>query len=162
MTRHTPEHPEIIYRPDLQPPGRRALFSTITFIAWVLWLYLFAPLVSLAAWWFGVSSFREYMLDPERSDYLLTLTGYAIVVAVTALAIVGWSRYNQFRFGGPERRRQLPPVSREMMQEKFQLDGDMLDRIQRARTIELDFEEGGKLRHASFRYNGHVEEIDAP
>lgn len=152
MTRHVPEHPDIIYRPDLQPPARRALFSGITFVAWLMWFYLFLPLLSVAAWWFGIESFRQYMFDPARSGYLLTLTGYAIVVAVTALTIVGWSRYNQIRFGGPDRRRPLPPVSNEMMQEKFQLDADMLEQVQRAKTIKLTFGEGGALEHASFRH----------
>lgn len=157
MTRYSPEHPEIIYRPDLQPRGRRALFSGITLVAWLMWFYLFLPLLSVAAWWFGAVSFRQYMFDPVRNSYLLTLTGYAIVVAVTALTIIGWSRYNQIRFGGPDRRRPLPAVTDEMMREKFQLDADMLERIQKAKTIELDFGEGGKLRHASFRYNGSGE-----
>lgn len=159
MTRHTPEHPEIIYRPDLQPPARRALFSGITFVAWLMWFYLFLPLISVAAWWFGVESFRQYMFDPERSGYLLTLIGYAIVVAVTALVIISWSRYNQVRFGGPDRRQAMPPVTDEMMQEKFRLDAEMLENIQTAKTIELEFGEGGELHHASFRYkdNGVVE-----
>lgn len=155
MTRHRPEHPEIIYRPELQPPARRAMFSMITFVAWLLWFYLFLPLLSLGAWWFGVSSFREYMLDPARSGYLLTLTVYAIVVAVTALTIIGWSRYNQIRFSGPDRRHHLPPVTNEMMQEKFQLSPEMLQCIQSAKTIELEFGEGGKLRHARFHCKGN-------
>lgn len=158
MTRHVPEHPEIIYRPDLQPPARRALFSGITFVAWLMWFYLFLPLLSVGAWWFGVESFREYMLDPVQSGYLLTLIGYAAVVAVTALTIIGWSRYNQIRFGGPDRRRPLPAVTNEMMQEKFHLDADLLERIQGAKTIELEFGEGGKLRYARFRHNGSGEE----
>ncbi|WP_376697323.1 poly-beta-1,6-N-acetyl-D-glucosamine biosynthesis protein PgaD [Wenzhouxiangella sp. EGI_FJ10305] len=157
MTRYSPEHPEIIYRPDLQPSGRRALFSAITLVAWILWFYLFMPLLSLGAWWFGVESFRHYMLDPERSGYLLTLTAYAIVVAVTALVIIGWSRYNQVRFSGPDRRHHMPPVTNEMIQEKFQLDAEMLQRVQKAKAIELDFEKGGKLTSAAFRYESQIE-----
>jgi len=148
MTRHHPDHPEIIYRPDLQPRGRRALFSGITLLAWLIWFYLFLPLLSIAAWWFGVTAFREHMLDPGRSGYLLTLTGYAIVVAVTALIIIGWSRYNQIRFGGPDRRRPIAPVTDAMIQERFDLDAETLRLARAARRLEIDLDPKGRLRQA--------------
>lgn len=148
MTRHHPDHPEIIYRPDLQPRGRRALFSGITLLAWLIWFYLFLPLLSIGAWWFGATAFREHMLDPGRSGYLLTLTGYAIVVAVTALIIIGWSRYNQIRFGGPDRRRPIAPVTDAMIQERFDLDAETLSLARAARTLEIDLDPHGRLRQA--------------
>lgn len=151
MTRQRPRHPSIIYRPDLQPPGKRLLFSGITLLAWLVWSYLFLPLLSAAAWWFGVSTFREQMLDTGRGGYLLTLTGYVIVIVVTSLVIIGWSRYNQFRFGGPDRRQPVLPVTDAMIQERFNLDADELQKARHARVIEIEFEESGRFRRARFR-----------
>jgi len=154
MIRRVPEHPEIIYRPDLQPPGRRAMFSVITLLAWVIWLYLFLPLLSLGAWWFGIATFREQMLVPGRGEYLLTLTGYAIVVAVTALVIIGWSRYNQLRFGGPDRRQPLPPISDETVARRFGLDVEGLRRAREVQVMEIDFEPDGRLKDVRFTEAG--------
>lgn len=151
MTRQRPRHPDIIYRPDLQPPGKRLLFSGITLLAWMIWGYLFLPLLSVAAWWFGVSTFREQMLDTGRGGYLLTLTGYVIVIVVTSLVIIGWSRYNQFRFSGPDRRRPVLPVTDEMVQERFNIEPDELLKARQARVIEIEFEESGRFRRARFR-----------
>lgn len=150
MSRKHPEHPEIIYRPDLQPAGRRALFSAITLFAWLVWLYLFLPLLSIAAWWFGITTFQEQMLDPVRNAYLFTLTGYAIVVAIATLLIVGWSRYNEARFGGPDRRRPVAPVTDEMIQERFGLDAATIRQVRKAQIMQIELDRSGRLERADF------------
>jgi biofilm PGA synthesis protein PgaD len=149
--RQHPVHPEIIYRPDLQPRSRRVMFSGITLLAWFVWFYLFVPLMSLGAWWFGIDAFQQYMLQPGARGYLLTLTGYAIVVALTFLVIFGWSRYNQLRFGGPDRRMGQPPVTTEMTARRFSVRPELLEQLQAARTIDLNFDPTGKLAHPTIR-----------
>ncbi len=149
--RERPVHPAIIYRPDLQPRSRRVMFSGITLLAWLVWFYLFAPLLSLGAWWFGIDAFREYMLLPGARGYLLTLTGYAIVIALTFLVIFGWSRYNLIRFGGPDRRQGQPPVTTEMMAQRFHVRPALLEQLQTAKTIELNFDPTSKLAHPVIR-----------
>lgn len=151
MSARHPKHPDIIYRPDLLPKRRRMMFSGITLLAWFVWFYLFLPLISLGAWWIGIESFSTYMLEPVTRSYLLSLTGYAIVVAVTALIIISWSRYNQARFGGPDRRKPMPPVTQEMIAQRFRVDEAMLEKIQNARTIDLNFDPTGQLAHPTIR-----------
>lgn len=150
MHQPEPKHPEIIYRPDLQPRGQRALFSAITLGAWFVWFYLLLPLMSLAAWWFGFEVFRDFMLDDEGGGYLATLTGYAAVIASTALLVIGWSRYNQARYGGRERRRPTPPVTIEMTRERFALDARTLDQARNAKRMEIELDEAGRLLSAEF------------
>ena len=149
--RQRPAHPEIIYRPDLQPRSRRVMFSGVTLLAWLIWFYLFVPLLSLGAWWFGIDAFREYMLLPGARDYLLTLTGYAIVIAITFLIIFGWSRYNQIRFSGPDRRQGQPPVTADMTARRFHVKPELLVQLQQAKTIDLNFDPTGKLAHPTVR-----------
>lgn len=146
-----PEHPEIIYRPDLLPKRQRVMFSTVTLMAWFIWFYLFLPVLSLAAWWVGIEAFANYMLEPVTRNYLLTLTGYAVVVAVTALVIIGWSRYNQYRFSGPDRRSSMPPVTPEMTARRFQVDEALLEQLKQAKTLELNFDPTGRLAHPTIR-----------
>lgn len=158
MTRSRDTGPDIIYRPELQPIGQRTLFSLATLVAWVVWMYLFLPLLSLGAWWLGIEFFRQYMLQPGNMDYLLTLTVYAVVLAVIALLIFGWSRYNELRFGGRDRRKPLPPVTNDMLAEHFGLESEMVGSLQRAKFIKLDIEEGARLHHLSLISRGTTEE----
>lgn len=149
--RQHPVHPAIIYRPDLQPRSRRFMFSGITLLAWLVWFYLFLPLLSLGAWWFGIDTFQQYMLQPGARGYLLTLSGYIMVIALTFLVIFGWSRYNLIRFGGPDRRQEQPPVTTEMMAKRFHVRPELLDQLQAAKTVDLNFDPTGKLAHPTIR-----------
>lgn len=141
MTEPRPlRHPEILYRPDLQPIGQRTLYSVLTLVAWTVWLYLFVPLLSLLAWWFGVDRFSRYLLTPaDRSD-LLTLLGYAGVVVVSAIVIVTWSFYNLKRYGGLDRRKPVPPVSDEDLRQRHGIDAATLAALRQERrlVVQLD------------------------
>ncbi|MCC5862206.1 MAG: poly-beta-1,6-N-acetyl-D-glucosamine biosynthesis protein PgaD [Gammaproteobacteria bacterium] len=141
MSRQPVRHPEILYRPDLQPVGQRTLYSLLTVLAWVVWLYLFLPLISLAAWWFGVDLFSRYLLGPEDRSHLLTLLGYAGVVVLSAVVIVAWSAYNLARFGGLDRRRPVPPVRDEELLQRFAVDEATLTALREQRRLVLQFDE---------------------
>ncbi len=139
MSRQPVRHPEILYRPDLQPVGQRTLYSLLTVFAWVVWLYLFLPLISLAAWWFGIDLFSRYLLGPEDRRHLLTLLGYAGVVVLSAVVIVAWSVYNRRRFGGLDRRKPLPPVQDEELLTRFGTDSPTLVALRTERRLILEF-----------------------
>lgn len=145
MSRQPLRHPEIIYRPDLQPVGQRTLYSTLTLLAWVVWLYLFLPLISLAAWWFGIDLFSRYLLAPEDRGHLLTLLGYAGVVVLCAVGIVAWSAYNLLRFRGLDRRKPLPPVDDQELLQRFDIDAPTLAALREGRRMRLHLDEGVRV-----------------
>lgn len=147
--RKEPEHPDIIYRPDLLPPRHRVMFSGITLVAWGIWVYLFLPLLSVLAWWLGVEIFASYMLDPTDRGYFVTLTFYLIVIAGAGLIIVSWSRYNQLRFRGQDRRAHTPPVSPEMVQARFRVDAQTLEQIHASKVMVFDLDKDGVIREVS-------------
>lgn len=130
-------HPEILYRPELQSAGQRTLYSVLTLIAWTVWLYLFVPLLSLFAWWFGIEAFSLYLLEPaDRSD-LLTLLTYAGVVVLSAVVIVAWSIYNLRRYGGLDRRKPIPAVSDEELRARHDIDAATLAALREQRRVVL-------------------------
>ncbi len=145
MTPRTPEHPAIINRPDLLSFHRRAMFSGITLFAWVLWFYLFLPLVSAIAWWAGAELFASYMLDPHERTYLITLMFYVIVIVVAGLVIFAWSRYNQLRFQGHDRREATPSVSDTMIQARFGLDAESLRQIHHSQIMRFELDDKGRI-----------------
>lgn len=151
VKRVEPRHPPIIYRPDLQSGPQRALFTTITFLAWTIWIYLFMPLIGLLGWWLGFDAFARFMLAPGSLDYLVTLAAYGLVVVATALIIFGWSRYNLMRFRGADRRSAPPPISDEMICERFQIDVESLKGIRNARIMVIEVGEEGNLTGLDIR-----------
>lgn len=145
MTRQEPRHPPLIYRPDLQPRRQRLVFSALTAAAWGIWLYLFLPLFSVLAWWFGGDLFARHILGPEDRGHLLTLLGYAGVVVIAAVVIVTWSWYNLKRYGGMDRRKPIVQVTDEDLCARFQVDGAMLASLRTGRRLELDLDEHGHI-----------------
>ncbi len=145
MKRPEPKHPDIIYRPDLVPKRRRALFSGITLIAWVIWAYLFLPLVNLLAWYLGYELFSHHVLDLERSVLIGTLQAYGLVIACAGLVIIGWSRYHVIRFRGRERRTPIEDVSAAMLSERFQVDLDTIARLQGGKNLIMHLDSEGMV-----------------
>jgi biofilm PGA synthesis protein PgaD len=146
MSRSAPEgYPLIIDRPELQARHRRVVYSTATLVAWALWMYLWLPLVSLLAWWFGIRSFVREFVVPETPILLRTLLIYGMVVAILALALVVWSRYNLRRFG-PRGRRQAPnQVSDREIARWFGVPEDQLPSIRSADSQVVRFLEDGRI-----------------
>lgn len=144
-----PEHPDIIYRPDLLSARHRVMFSGITLFAWGIWAYLFLPLISALAWWVGMETFASYMLDPDDRGYFVTLTIYLIVIAGAGLVIIAWSRYNQLRFQGQDRRGAMPPVSNDMIQARFRVDRETLEQIHASKVMVLDLDADGRIREVT-------------
>ncbi|NGX15435.1 poly-beta-1,6-N-acetyl-D-glucosamine biosynthesis protein PgaD [Wenzhouxiangella sp. XN24] len=140
-----PRRPPIIYRPDLQPRPQRLLFSSLTALAWIGWLYLFLPLVSLLAWWFGVDLFARFILEPEDPAHLLTLLRYFGVVLIAAAVIIAWSSYNLRRFGGLDRRKTIPPVSDVELCARFDIEPELLDSLRASRRVVLGLDAEGQI-----------------
>jgi poly-beta-1,6-N-acetyl-D-glucosamine biosynthesis protein PgaD len=111
----------IIERPDLQPRRERVIYGTITAVAWVLWAYLWLPLVTLVAWYFGVRAFIREVVIPDRVTLLATGASYLLVIVVLGGALLVWSRYNLRRFGGEDRREASAPLGGEEIRAWFSI-----------------------------------------
>jgi len=143
-----PRRPPIIYRPDLQPRPQRLLFSSLTALAWLIWLYLFLPLLSLLAWWFGVDLFAKFILRPEDTAHLFTLLRYFGVVIIATVIIIAWSTYNLKRFGGLDRRKMTPPVSDADLCARFNIPQELLENLRTGRNLVLELDDLGQIESA--------------
>ncbi len=142
---HEPKHPDLIYRPDLVPKGRRVLFSGITLLAWGVWSYLFLPLLSLLFWWLGVDLLRFYVLTLEQAHLVGALQAYGLIIAAAGVVIIGWSKYQGVRFRDHDRRNQIRDVTPEMLCERFQVDRPTLDCLHNEQVVELHLDAQGKI-----------------
>lgn len=100
----------IEYR-GLQTKRMRVFYGVMTTILWLVYAYLWTPLLTLLAWLLGVRLFSEEMLKPANMEYLYELWFYFQVLLVLLVIVMGWSTYNVRRFRGVERRKAIQSVT---------------------------------------------------
>ena len=126
----------IIEHPEWQTLRQRTLYGSITLVFWLAWGYLWTPLLTFAAWAFGLSKSYEHMVTLEGYRGLLHLFGiYLLVIACMGGSLLIWAFYNYFRFRGIERRRQRPAVDPTMLGEHYHLDPALLAKWQSCRRL---------------------------
>ena len=102
-------NPHIIQRPDLQTLRQRFGNSFLTFLFWLIWFYLWIPLLSLVAWAFGVDLFHDEMIVREGLQALIELLGlYFLVIFLISATLGTWALVNLCRFRVNERRGPRP------------------------------------------------------
>ena len=142
------KRPLIIENPELQTPQQRYAFAAITLLFWVLWFYLWIPIISLLAWLFGAERFYKAMVVHNGLDTLLELLGlYSIIILVMGVILSGWAWYNQIRFRGREKRRASPTVTAEEIGSFYTLRPEQLDLARYAKHVVIEHDEHGKVNN---------------
>ena len=126
----------IINRPELQSPLQRVTTRGITFVFWVLWIYLWLPLISLAAWLAGIKLFREHLVDNDGYKTLFSdIHQYAYVIVSIAVILIGWARYNLVRFRDKGNRKSSMRVDLTTQALSFSIDPQQLGQWQTAKRL---------------------------
>ena len=95
---------QVIYLPHRQHRAKRTFYGVMTLVAWVVYAYLWLPLLTLVLWVVGVRlSYIELYLRDQRLDAALLVTLPLLLLACATL-LIGWAEYNRLRFRGHERR----------------------------------------------------------
>ena len=83
----------------------------LTTIMWVLYAYLWLPLVSLGAWYLGVQFAYDLVLRAGGTEPLVSLLlSFLLILLVTALVVIFWSWMQRVRFAKNERRLSSPSL----------------------------------------------------
>ena len=139
--------PPIIETPDLQGLRQRYASAILTLMFWVLWFYLWIPVLSLLAWLLGFEAFyREMILYEGLYGERLLLAKYAITIVVIGTGYLAWALYNQFRFRGRERRHRHRRVDKEALAEAFEIEPIDVSRLQAGRRSTIAHDETGRIR----------------
>ncbi|HXH04095.1 MAG TPA: poly-beta-1,6-N-acetyl-D-glucosamine biosynthesis protein PgaD [Candidatus Competibacteraceae bacterium] len=102
----------IIYRPDLQSRWQRYLYRSLAVIGWVIWFYLWVPLLTLAAWTAGGITVHSTMFEQGGLwDFYEFLRRTSELIFVLCGGLILWALYNHYRFRCRERRQPRPPVT---------------------------------------------------
>lgn len=139
-------NPLIIESPSLQELRQRYAFAALTFVFWVVWFYLWIPLVSLVAWLFGFELLYDEMILFDGLRALRDLLGwYALVIFLLGFSLGAWAWYNLKRFGVREKRRQAPAVTPLEIAERFGLAEEEVAALKTARRIVFSHDDDGRV-----------------
>lgn len=110
------KNPLIIDRPDLQAWEQKALFGALTAAFWVLWVFLWLPLVTLLGWLFFGYQFQFHIIELDGyRGFLNLLSVYALVILAMGGALILWAKYNHLRFRGMDRRKEIEPPTNDQL-----------------------------------------------
>lgn len=138
----------IIERPDLQGWPLVLGSRLITAAMWVLYVYLWLPLLTLLAWAIGIDAAYGQMVTLGGYQIAADLwLFFAAVILVMGGLLLGWARINFYRFRGPDRRQLPGRTDSAKMAVDFGLAPDRLSALQTSRRAWLDHHPDSSLRH---------------
>lgn len=140
MRQIRPRLPTIIECSDLESPRKRRIGQLVSLLAWMVWIYLFTPLIGLVGWALGVQLFEKHILDDPLGT-LKTVQIYAGAIGIAGLIFIGWASYNWFRFHDVDRRRAPPPVGTHELARHFGITPEEAETIEHDRVVTVHFNE---------------------
>ncbi len=135
----------IIDSPSLQTLRRRFAFNFVTFLFWVVWFYLWMPLVTLIAWTFGLQVVYEHMIVLEGWKGLSRLlTFYFTTITALGFVFIGWALYNNIRFRNKKRRGNGGRVEVQDLVDFYHVGPEMVAKGSQSKRVVVHFNpEGG-------------------
>jgi biofilm PGA synthesis protein PgaD len=139
-------HPLIIERPELQSDVQRVGWATVTFIFWVLYVYLWLPLLTLAAWWIAVTLFNYHMVELHGYVGVVEKLGvYSVTICIISVILIGWAEVNRMRFKNQLRRMDNVDVTVYEVAEKYNIDADKLAELRQKKSMIVHFSDKGAI-----------------
>jgi len=130
---------------------QRAREAIITTALWFLYGYLWLPLVSFAAWYFGIDFAYDRVIRAGGPDQLiLLLLWFSIIFLIILLIVVTWSGVQYSRFTGDgERRSRAPLLDPEEERELWQIDTSVYDQLKAGQVLTVSMD--ADLRNMAVR-----------
>jgi len=95
----------LIRKPQALPPLHRTLWGMVTVACWAFYIYLLAPLLTLALWLSGMRTARFELYQREQAVEPFLMMILPFLALACALLLVSWAEYNRWRFAGRKERR---------------------------------------------------------
>jgi biofilm PGA synthesis protein PgaD len=134
----------IIEKPELQSNIHRYGWGSVTFIFWMIYIYLWLPLITLVAWWFGAKLFNLHMIQLEGYVGLLNNLGlYSVIIFVISLILIGWAELDRMRFKDKLRRLGNNTVSVAEIAQKYNMQEHELTQLRQKKSMLVHFSDDG-------------------
>jgi len=74
-----------------------------------------------------------------------SVLGYALLALVGAATLVGWAKYNQYRFRGKDRRKRAVALSEAQLRASFAVAATPFDAVRNARSLVIQHDDDGNV-----------------
>ena len=139
-------NPHIIQRPDLQTLRQRFGYSFLTLLFWLIWFYLWIPLLSLGGWAFGVELFYDEMIVRDGLQAQIELLGlYFLVIFLISATLGVWALVNLWRFRGNERRGARPVADAEVLANDFSVTREQVESWRGCKRLIISHDADGNI-----------------
>jgi biofilm PGA synthesis protein PgaD len=136
--------PDFIFRSDLQTFMQKSTSALLAAIGWMIWAYLFVPLLSLFAWWLGYRRFDHYVIQNDH-EFFKQIYMILPIVLVLGVIFLLWAFYNLVRFRGKERRGHTPNVTVPEIAHFFEIETHLLYDAQTCQVSTYYFDRSGRV-----------------
>ncbi len=134
----------IIDKPELQSNIHRYGWGSVTFVFWMIYIYLWLPLITLVAWWFGAKLFHLHMIQLDGYKGLLGNLGlYAVIIVVISMILIGWAELDRMRFKDKLRRLVNNTVTVGEIAQKYNMHEDDLTQLRQKKSMLVHFSDDG-------------------
>jgi biofilm PGA synthesis protein PgaD len=112
---------------------------------WLVYSYLWAPLISLVAWLLGFEFAYDVMVRAGGFETLKEVIWfYLIVVAIIFVVVAGWSTINRRRFARHDRRQTIDSVPDTEIAAYFGIRGEQLTLLRESRLHRSKYSRYGR------------------
>ena len=136
----------IIDRPELQSNVHRYGWGLITFIFWLFYVYLWLPLITLAAWWVGAELFNIHFIKLDGYSGLHDKLGlYGAIIFTISAILIGWAKIEHLRFKDKPRRKGSVAVTDKEIAKKYNLQESQLAHLRLEKSVIVHFSDRGTI-----------------
>ena len=129
----------IIDKPDSLKTHHKVTYLSVTFIFWVIVVYLWQPLISLVAWYFGFELFYDHMIElGGYKEFANILLIYFQIIVLLGAVFLTWAKINEYRFKGKSRRKLVAVVTDSEIATYFGVNESLLKQMMEKKVLSLD------------------------
>lgn len=131
------ENPYILNPRKPATRGVQTFHGAITLLAWVLYAYLWLPVITVIAWLLGI---RTTYIELAVKNYDFDKNTFGILLALGAVAtvlLIGWAEYNRHKFGRHDRRTPISDVGVDDVANSLQADAGVSRALAGSKSITL-------------------------
>ncbi|MBI1890650.1 MAG: poly-beta-1,6-N-acetyl-D-glucosamine biosynthesis protein PgaD [Burkholderiales bacterium] len=139
----------IFEKPSLAPLPQRVGWAFFTALFWILWIYLWLPLITLFVWIGGFYSYGDYYADVKMQNEIGSLRHliaiYTIVILAMGASLLLWARIEFIRFHKVNRRSRPVPVTAEELAAYASLPQQEVAAWQSTRRVVMQHDDHGHV-----------------
>lgn len=121
-------------------PMPRLIDILLTLFAWVLFIWLIYSGLALALEHTILSEIRPFFMTLD------TMTIYTVVALFNGIVLIGWAKYNQYRFR-VERRHRRPGLEEPELASSLHISEKLTHELGMARVVTVFHDDNGDIDH---------------